>query len=316
MGCKKDINRHRDLIPHFEAPTFLDQYHGVAIACSGGVDSMALAHFFFANSSKFGQKKIQVLHANYGLRGQDSDLDQKCVEDFCDLNQIPFDILTTHRPPQTGIQAWARQQRRSWFQQFADHGWLITLAHHQDDIAENVLLRMCRGSSPGHLAGLRVHSSPYWRPLLSVNKAQIRAYANSFQIPFREDQSNFKNNYSRNTIRNQIIPQLENIYPHASQRIARAATQAQQIADWIRKPYQNRTSIQADEIKGLPIAVADEIIQAIVGGKQQWLSESILSKIQQNLRNNINSCWTRPDGVRILIKDHKLWTAEATAKEI
>ena len=117
-------------------------------------------------------------------------------------------------------------------------------------------------------------------------------------------------------IRNNIIPKLEELFPNAGHRIARTAFKSQEIADWIREPYQNRTSLEAKEIQNLPSAVADEIIQTIVGGKQQWLSESILTNIQQSLRNNHNTCWTRPDGTRIFVKNHKLWTTQPTIEEI
>ncbi|MFK7873118.1 MAG: tRNA lysidine(34) synthetase TilS [Oligoflexales bacterium] len=281
-------------------------FQHIAIACSGGADSISLAHRILKLQHNEHIKKICILHVNYQLRGLESDEDEDFIKDFAFQNKVEAHILKASPPPKSNIQAWARAVRRQWFQEWAQQGWVIALAHHRNDIAENTLLRLSRGTSAGHMAGLRTYSPPYWRPLLKLSKQDLLSYLQLHQQNYREDSSNQKDDYTRNVIRHQILPKLEKMHPGASKRIARTAQQAQEICDWVRAPYKGRTSIHVDEIRSAPPSVAREIISAIVSPQEQWLSEKILDQMHAALLKNKQSCWTRPDQKRCIIKNKTL----------
>ncbi len=120
--------------------------------------------------------------------------------------------------------------------EFAKHaadGWTVALAHHQGDVAENVLLRLARGASPGHL-GMRGVDPPYWRPLLRQNKAELATFMTAHDFQHRHDASNDKLEYSRNVIRHKVLPELEALFPGAAARIAACAEEAADVSSHCR----------------------------------------------------------------------------------
>ena len=131
-----------------------------------------------------------------------------------------------------GIQEWARRIRLAIAAKYAASGYIIALAHHRDDVAENVLMRLARGVSPTNIGGLKTWDPPLWRPLLGVRKAELAAYLSQRGMTHREDASNAKLDYNRNIIRHRIIPELEQLFPGAAERIASFALDAEDLGLW------------------------------------------------------------------------------------
>ena len=189
------------LLPNFEEKKFL-------LAVSGGVDSMVLLHLFKVSGLKF-----EVAHINYKLRGNDSDLDQKLVEEFCIKNNIKYhlyQISEKDKKPENSIQLWARKLRYDLFFKILKEANLdfIVTAHHLNDELETFLINLSRGSGIKGLSGIPANENQILRPLLSFSKNEIYEFAKENKIDFREDLSNQKNDYLRNKIRNDIIPNL------------------------------------------------------------------------------------------------------------
>lgn len=189
------------------------------LAISGGVDSMVLLWLFSKLKSQILYPFI-VAHINYKLRGEDSDLDQKLVEDFCKKNNIlcyTYEASVEYDKPQQGsIQLWARELRYRFFREIQEREnlkYLVT-AHHLNDQLETFLINLSRGSGITGLCGIPSNENHILRPLLNFSKKEIYAFAKENQIPFREDVSNQKNDYLRNKIRNKIIPELSEVMPN------------------------------------------------------------------------------------------------------
>jgi tRNA(Ile)-lysidine synthetase-like protein len=253
-------------------------YRTLLIACSGGVDSMVLVTALHDAVNLLDEKPaLKVLHVNFGLRGSESDLDQTFVEEFCRQKGIAVEILKVtsmaeqRRLEGEGIQQWARRLRYDWFTKVAvrERG-LVVLAHHEDDVAENVILRLARGTGPGHMAGMRELNEPYWRPFLELSKVQLMEFATRQTIPHRVDSSNAKLDYSRNKIRHKIISELEALYPGASRRMARAAMECADIVEYIRKKELGeivaRGVLEGPALRLLPTGVAIELISGLIKG--------------------------------------------------
>lgn len=190
-------------IPNFQSEIFL-------LAISGGVDSMVLLHLFKQASLRF-----QVAHVNFQLRGEDSNLDEKLVKEVCDTENIvchvnKVDTASFCNQNKMGVQEAARVIRYNWFKEIQSElnsNFLVT-AHHLNDNIETFFINAKRGSG---LRGLKSMSNldasgSIFRPLLELTKTQIRDYASSNMISYREDVSNEKNDYLRNAIRNEIMP--------------------------------------------------------------------------------------------------------------
>lgn len=185
--------------------------HRFLLAVSGGVDSMVLLSLFLREGMEF-----EVAHINYKLRGQDSEGDEHLVKNFCEEHHIPTHVYHVSEKdcrPEGSIQEWARNLRYDFFRKIMNErnlDFLVT-AHHLNDQLETFFINLSRGTGLAGLAGMPRNENQILRPLLRVEKRDLYAYVEKNKIPFREDQSNFKNDYLRNKIRNKIVPELLNV---------------------------------------------------------------------------------------------------------
>jgi tRNA(Ile)-lysidine synthase len=181
----------------------------VGVAVSGGADSVVLLHLLHALSSEL-SLRLTVLHVNHGLRGAESDADEEFVRVRAASLDLP--VLVERTGPLTGnLEQAARQARRDFFRRAVQEHSLdhIALGHTQSDQAETVLFRLVRGSGLAGLAGMRfVTHDGLIRPLLSVSRVEVRGWAASMGIIWREDSSNMDLRFSRNRLRNRIVPEL------------------------------------------------------------------------------------------------------------
>lgn len=181
------------------------------LAVSGGADSMVLVYLF--NELRDFGYQFQVAHINYKLRGEDSDSDQKVVEDFCKKNNIKFhlyEVSEKDKKPENSIQLWARELRYRFFKEIQEKenlNFLVT-AHHLNDQLETFIINLSKASGINGLSGIPANENNILRPLLNFSKEEIYRFAEENKIDFREDLSNKKNDYLRNKIRNEIVPEL------------------------------------------------------------------------------------------------------------
>lgn len=185
------------------------------IACSGGVDSMTMLHVFA--SLKF---NVHVLHINYQLRGKDSNADEDLVRKTCLKLQLPVDIkrvdtLLILNKSGGNLQDVARKIRYDWFHEKIEksESAYVLLAHHADDQVETFFQHIARKSGIIGMAGMLEQNGRIIRPFLNFDKSEILAFATNKQLEWREDASNAKNDYSRNKLRNVILPSLEQEIP-------------------------------------------------------------------------------------------------------
>jgi tRNA(Ile)-lysidine synthase len=191
------------------------------VAVSGGKDSIALLHLL----KQLGVDVVAA-HCNFKLRADESDEDEQFVKSFCKLHDIKlecisFDTKTISLNQKTAIQETARALRYNWFEELrvslnADY---ILTAHHANDLAETFLFNAARGSGINGLKSIPAINGFIARPLLHITQEQITNYVVNKQLQFRVDSSNLSDKYSRNFIRHQIIPLLEQINPQAVEHI-------------------------------------------------------------------------------------------------
>ena len=201
------------------------------LAVSGGVDSMVLADFFQVSGFDF-----EVVHINYHLRNEDSNLDQKIVSDFCERNKIPFhvyEVTEKDQKPENSIQNWARELRYQFFRKIQKERNLeyIVTAHHLNDQLETFIINLSKASGIKGLSGIPKNDNNIVRPLLSFSKDEIYEFAEVNKIEFREDVSNRKTDYLRNKIRHQIVPELMNINDNFLQNFSKSMAILNQTRD-------------------------------------------------------------------------------------
>lgn len=184
------------------------------VAVSGGVDSMVLLEH-----CRQLQLTMIVAHVNYGLRGEESKKDEQLVLEYCNTHQIPCETLRvepSHWQHHKGsTQAIARAIRYDWFEQLrSKHGARYTLtAHHANDQTETMLMQFIRGGGGKSVYGMPELHKGLLRPLLAVSRKTIQRYAEEYTVPWRDDQSNNTDAYTRNFIRHHILPLVEQLNP-------------------------------------------------------------------------------------------------------
>ena len=185
------------------------------LAHSGGVDSSVLAHIFLKKQINF-----SVAHCNFKLRSDESDGDLEFVKDWCNNNNIKFfskvfDVKEYKIVNKKSIQESARDLRYNWFNDLIKefNFDILVTAHHLNDQLETFLINCIRGTGILGLLGIP-QTKKIARPLLEISKKEILIYAKKNKIRWREDNSNSKNEYLRNRIRNQVISPLEQIKPN------------------------------------------------------------------------------------------------------
>lgn len=200
------------------------------VCVSGGIDSMVLASLLMKMTDEIGFL-MSVAHVDHGLRGKDSDNDEKFVRKFCKDNKLPF-YSKKWTGPKDGenLQEVARNFRYEFFVSTATKrdASKIALAHNMDDQAETIFLNLLRGASLDGICGMspkRLVASEIYliRPLLEVGRAEIENYALTENVAYRNDVSNDQTKYSRNFIRHHIMPLVREINPNASSSISKMA---------------------------------------------------------------------------------------------
>jgi tRNA(Ile)-lysidine synthase len=174
------------------------------------------------------------------LRGADAIADEQFVKSICESNQTPFysiqfDTKNSAIKNKNSIEVEARNLRYAYFdnmKQILKYDILLT-AHHADDAIETQLFKIMKGTGWKGLQGIPQENGYIFRPLLQISKKDIEQYAKDFQIEFRQDLSNFESIYTRNKIRNQILPQFEEINPNYRNAFGKLSQFAHQVEDFV-----------------------------------------------------------------------------------
>lgn len=219
---------------------------GVLLAVSGGADSTAMLRCF-ADMPAIDDAAIHVAHVDHAQRGDESDGDAAFVRRLAERFGFPYH--ETRLTPEMfdaddsgSFEAAARNLRYDFLQRTAERNALryVALAHNADDQAETILHRILRGTGVAGLAGMSVFrplgdAVTIFRPMLPFSRKEILAYLTATDQPFRTDSTNAESNYTRNKIRNDLLPRLASGYNHAVvEALVRLGSQAADWTDYIR----------------------------------------------------------------------------------
>lgn len=183
------------------------------IACSGGLDSVVLTYLM-----KELNYEIALAHCNFSLRGKESDGDEMFVIGLAKNLEIPvfaetFDTKKFAKEHKISTQMAARELRYNWFSEILKdfkYDFLLT-AHHLDDDLETFFINLSRGTGLSGLTGIPKENNKIIRPLLKFSREEILKYAEKNNLKWREDSSNQKTDYLRNTLRLEVLPQFKKV---------------------------------------------------------------------------------------------------------
>ncbi|MGX7592404.1 tRNA lysidine(34) synthetase TilS [Candidatus Karelsulcia muelleri] len=184
----------------------------IYIAVSGGVDSLVLLDLFFRLKKKMKKKmKIEILHCNFKLRGEESEKEEKLIKKIAKKKQLILHTKTFNIKNKSSKQIVARKLRYFWFKAMLKTNYFnyIALGHQMNDLIETVFINLIRGTGIKGIKGIRFKKKYLIRPLLDFTKKDIFHYAKKNQINWIEDSSNGNEKYLRNKIR-KILNKLLN----------------------------------------------------------------------------------------------------------
>lgn len=196
--------------------------HRIAVAISGGLDSVTLAHLLHEAGLK-----PDFIHVNFNLRGADSHEDALFVKQLaqsigvsCHVKSV--DTTTYAAQQQLSIQMAARALRYDYFEDLVRQDVVdyVLTAHHLDDQLETFLINLGRGTGLRGLTGIPEKSAHILRPLLPFSREELLEFTLSRKLNWREDSSNASDKYLRNSLRHNVIPALKKASPHLMQTLS------------------------------------------------------------------------------------------------
>jgi len=221
----------------------LEEKDTVIVAVSGGPDSMCLLNILCNLREKLGIEKIIVAHVNHMLRDE-AESETLYVKKYCENRNIQIyiryiDIKKVSKMNKISEETAGREERYKFFEEIAEkeRADKIAIAHNFNDNAETVLMHFIRGTGINGLCGIRPYrDGKYIRPIIECNREEIEEYCKQNNLNPKYDKTNFDNSYTRNKIRNLLIPELkENYNPNIIESINRLSNVVLQEEEYINK---------------------------------------------------------------------------------
>ncbi|WP_455295759.1 tRNA lysidine(34) synthetase TilS [Enterococcus crotali] len=243
----------QEFYDHCKRNDYWQPHQKILLAISSGVDSMVLLNLMQKAAEK-DQLKIAVAHVNHQLRVE-SEAEASYLKNYCQEQGLVYYSKVWSAPDKSNnTEARAREFRYEFFTEIMkqDGYSLLFTAHHNDDQAETILMKLTRGSALPNLVGIRARQSfaigELIRPFLIFSKERLEQFAKCAKIVYFEDSSNQSDAYMRNRIRHQVVPLLKKENPQFLQHITDFTEQ---------------------------IALADELIQLVVEPKyKRWVKKT------------------------------------------
>jgi tRNA(Ile)-lysidine synthase len=200
------------------------------VGVSGGADSVALLDLLVTLPDF--PLTLLVAHLNHCLRGDESDEDELFVQQLaaryqlhCELRRV--DVRQLAQQQRISLEEAGRTARYGFFDELRTkhHASAIAVAHHSDDQAETLLLRLLRGAGTTGLSAMApINQAGIIRPLLGISRQELRKHLTSRGLTFREDSSNSDQTYLRNRIRHELLPLLQEYNPAIARRLSATAS--------------------------------------------------------------------------------------------
>lgn len=215
----------------------------IAVALSGGADSVSLIHFICDNSDKLGIDKSDIvgIHVNHGIRGETADRDEEFAARVC--NKLGTKFLSYNatkmgiKVPDNASEEWARNFRYGCFEAFHSENmdYNIVTAHTISDDVETLVFRLARGTGLKGLTGVPKKRDYILRPFLCITRCEVEELCKQYNTDFVTDETNLTDDYARNKIRHNIVPVLKELNDKAEQHIIEASQRIEAASNFINK---------------------------------------------------------------------------------
>lgn len=253
------------------------------VGVSGGADSIALL-----NAMNDANLNIIAVHCNFGLRGEESDRDEHFVRSFCEEQDIRlmitrFDTESYRNEKGLSLETACRELRYDYFRRLMETEGAkgIVVAHNKNDNAETVLMNLLRGTGIKGLRGMLPEANDVYRPLLNVSREDIETYLKRKNIDWITDSSNLSNDFTRNKIRNVVMPFLRQLFSDTDKGIETTRRNIEEAEEFIeQKIDETAESFVSEDWDTVNVAKLIEATACSWFVLYQLLSEKGLSKSQ------------------------------------
>ena len=291
----------------------------VIIGVSGGADSICLLFMLLELQKEVGFS-MEAVHVHHGLRGEDADADENYVKEVCKDQGVElfcFHENVKEYASLTGMseEEAGREIRRNAFQKvFKERsGTKIALAHHKNDNVETFLWNLCRGTGMKGLGGILPVNGEYIRPLLCLKREEIEKYLQENNISYCTDETNLGNDYTRNRLRNQVIPYLEEqVNVQTVNHMADAIENIRIFNEYIEKEVekyvrscvvfeQGKYIVRKSDLEKVPAVFRKNVIHeclAKAAGKKKDIESCHISSIDELMDKQVGRSIDLPYGLR------------------
>ncbi len=260
----------------------LEGAKSVCTGVSGGMDSMCLLDLLVQLQPQYGYR-LQVVHVNHLLRGENADRDERFVQQRCKAYGVPCtvvraDVAALSREKGIGLEEAGRQVRYDAFR--AAGCDRIAVAHTLTDRIETALFHLARGTSPKGAAGIPPVRGNVIRPLIDCTRQEIEAYIKVHGLPFVFDESNDTDAYTRNLLRHHVLPVFGQINPSFEQSWARFFETAAKQQDFLAAEAKNAIA-QAKTETGYVLSALQKLHPALLDQCVMLLLEKAMQKMPE-----------------------------------
>ncbi len=283
------IQRVRDTISRHGMISIRD---GVLAAVSGGADSVCMAHILAGLQDEL-EFELRIGHLDHCFRGEESRRDAEFVTEFaarlgvpcfCDEEDVPHYLLSHRMSKQDA----ARMLRYRYLYKTMklEYCQKIAFGHNADDQAETVLMRFVRGAGPDGLSGIPPKRDGFIiRPLLAVWREEIEDYIDAHQLEFRTDPTNAETEYTRNRVRHELIPTLENYNPGITRTLVNLGAIMTSVSGHLDRLVDEALPAVVMRMNIGQMALDSGILR----GYDEALRRSILRRVVSDLRPDLGS---------------------------
>lgn len=229
-----------NILKYVRQNKILKEKDRIMIGLSGGADSVCLLRFLMEASREYSLSLFAV-HVNHMLRQEGAERDENFVKELCgyygiDLLNYRVDVRQYALKEKCSFEEAGRKVRYEYFEKAAKEKECnkIALAHHENDLAETVIFRMIRGTGIFGLSAMAPVNGRFIRPLLGTTREEIVTILGKLGQDYMEDETNQENVYSRNYIRNIIMPEFTGVNAKAASHIARLAGEVRELEEYVK----------------------------------------------------------------------------------
>jgi len=251
----------------------------VVIGLSGGADSVMLLHVLRQLKNELGISEIFAVHVNHNLRGNDAKEDENFARWLSRHLEVKIEVFQANvreiaEKDGIGIEEAGRNARYLFLNEALQvlNASKIALGHNRDDVAETVIMNLCRGAGLKGLGGIPPVNGNVIRPLINLPRSEIESYVAINKLQHITDISNFSPEYTRNRVRNTVLPLIEkSVNPQVKAIIARNAAWLrdddeflENIAMEAQKNCLNKNKIDIEKLSALPPAISRRVIRQAI----------------------------------------------------